>query len=127
MACENSSLVEFLNFSLVLTFIAYHQQKKFNKALSALTTILKSHLTIHSEKHHLVGSCLHSIGVVRMYSGKYKNAMVSFEGAIRIRKDALGKNHPDVAVSTNADIIGDIFPVCILFNAFQSTCWFLIF
>lgn len=40
-----------------------------------------------------------------MHSGEYENALVSFEEAIMIRKHALGKDHPDVAVSMNTPYI----------------------
>lgn len=75
------------------------QQKKFEESINILNTVYRSYLKIHGEQHQLLGSCAHDIGVVHLRAGSYENALISFEKAVKVRKEVLGIDHPDVASS----------------------------
>lgn len=64
-----------------------------------MKTVHETHVKTHEELHHLVGSCVHNMGVVHLRAGHYDDALTSFKKAISIRKGVLGVDHPDVAVS----------------------------
>ena len=61
--------------------------------------VLAQFKSAHGELHHLVGSTLHNIGTVLLRLNQNEKALHSFERAVRIRRGAIGRDHPDVAVS----------------------------
>ena len=78
--------------------------------------VYNCHLRTYGELHHLVGTCIHNMGVVYLHAGLYDRAKSAFEKAISIRKSVLGANHMDVAVS--------LFIVAICRNIFFSCAKF---
>jgi hypothetical protein len=49
--------------------------------------------------HPDVASALHNVGIVQLRALNHAEALKAFEEAARIRKGALGRDHPQVAVS----------------------------
>ena len=82
----------------------------YEEALVALRKVLNIHLADHGEKHPLVASSHHNIGIV--YSKRANDApnntdadesngfaLKSFHTAAQIARKMVGKSHPNVAVS----------------------------
>jgi hypothetical protein len=46
-----------------------------------------------------VAAALHNVGIAQLRAQNYAEALKAFEEAARIRKGALGREHPQVAVS----------------------------
>lgn len=67
--------------------------------MKVLAAVRDCHLKTHGELHHLFGTCVHNLGIVHLRAGHYKDALVAFEKALKVRKEVLGENHMDVAVS----------------------------
>ena len=59
----------------------------------------------HGRNHHLVGSALHNIGVINLWAGRFKDAFIAFDTALRIRITVLPPNHLSTIVSTTIYII----------------------
>lgn len=76
------------------------QQAKYDDALDIFDRILRSLNTRYkNEPYYLVGSVLHNIGIIKMWAGRYDEALATLHAAVRIRVDSLPLDHPDVAVS----------------------------
>jgi tetratricopeptide (TPR) repeat protein len=68
-------------------------------ALDLLRNVLLDQRQRYGNIHHLVGSSLHSIGMLHLFAKQYIQARACFSDAIYVRSEALGSNHPDVAAS----------------------------
>lgn len=62
-------------------------------------TVLQCQRQKHGELHEEVGAALHNVGLVHLRAERHTEALEAFEWAVRVRKGALGRDHPDVAVS----------------------------
>ena len=61
--------------------------------------MLRAHQRSHGELHPLIGTAMHNMGVVYLRAGHHQDALNCFDRAVRVRKGAMGRDHPDVAVS----------------------------
>jgi tetratricopeptide (TPR) repeat protein len=75
------------------------ERNEAKQALELLRRTLLAQRQRHGNIHHLVGSSLHNIGMVLLFSKQYVQAHPCFVDAVHIRSEALGKDHPDVAAS----------------------------
>jgi len=69
------------------------------EALELFELTLRSHEEKYGHNHHLVGTALHSIGILHLFSENYEKAFPCFEEAVQIRRSVLGPDHPDVSAS----------------------------
>eukprot|EP00978_Attheya_sp_CCMP212_P004917 scaffold10757_cov57-Attheya_sp.AAC.2 len=70
-----------------------------SEALRIFTALLEFYRKRHGELHMNVGSAHHNVGVVYLRAGSHREALDAFQRAVRVRKGALGRDNPDVAVS----------------------------
>ena len=56
-------------------------------------------LARYGENHPRVGAALHNVAIANLRVSKLDDAMDAIEEAVRIRKQTLGPNDPEVAVS----------------------------
>lgn len=52
-----------------------------------------------AQPHHLIGSTLHNIGLIRLYQGSFGQSFLAFQRAVTIRRCVLPPDHPDISVS----------------------------
>jgi tetratricopeptide (TPR) repeat protein len=74
----------------------YLDQNEVEAAINLFRSALRSHRAKYGEKHHLVGRALHNIGMVQFFARRYSEALATFEDAVLVRYEALGRSHPDV-------------------------------
>jgi tetratricopeptide (TPR) repeat protein len=83
---------------------------EYDSALRAFNKILESHEARYGEVHAFVASTYHNLGIVHSKNAKSQinpwdidksnsEALLCFQNAARIARDALGSDHPNVAVS----------------------------
>jgi tetratricopeptide (TPR) repeat protein len=70
-------------------------------ALPLFETILECQRRRHGQLHPDVASALHNVGIAYLRAQSHNEALKAFEEAARIRKGALGREHPQVAVSSD--------------------------
>ena len=86
------------------------QKGEYDRALDAFGRVLDSHTARYGEIHPFVASTMHNMGAVHSKNAKSqtdprdveksnKEALRCFQNAARIGRDALGSDHPNVAVS----------------------------
>lgn len=86
------------------------QRGEYDRALGAFSKVLDSHTARYGEIHPFVASTMHNMGAVHSKNAKSqtnprdveksnKDALLCFQNAARIARDALGSDHPNVAVS----------------------------
>lgn len=75
------------------------QQGELTEALDVFEEILRGQLARYGNSHYRVGTAHHNIGIVHMRRQDYPNAIRSYREAVRVRKQTLDPDHPDVAVS----------------------------
>ena len=86
------------------------QRGEYDRALDAFSKVLDSHTARYGEIHPFVASTMHNMGAVHSKNAKSqtnprdveksnKDALLCFQNAARIARDALGSDHPNVAVS----------------------------
>jgi hypothetical protein len=56
----------------------------------------------HGTVHEDVAAALHNVGIANLRLDDHYKSLQAFEEAVRVRKGALGRDHPLVAVSSNA-------------------------
>jgi tetratricopeptide (TPR) repeat protein len=76
--------------------LKYLDQNEVEAAINLFRSALRSHRAKYGEKHHLVGRALHNIGMVQFFARRYSEALATFEDAVLVRHEALGRNHPDL-------------------------------
>jgi tetratricopeptide (TPR) repeat protein len=76
------------------------QNDQVADALLLFTTILSCQRQRHGNTHPDVASSLHNVGIAQLRQPNYKEALKAFDESARIRKSALGRDHPQVAVRT---------------------------
>ena len=74
------------------------QSRRFDSAISIFEKLLRG-LDGNAKYLHLFASTSHNIGMVQLCQGKYREAEKSFRKAVKIRKECLPADHPDIAVS----------------------------
>lgn len=72
---------------------------KYARAIKVFESILSALLDRYGEEHHRVGSALHNVAVANLRSGLLDDARDAIEEAVRIRKQTLGDDDPQVADS----------------------------
>lgn len=92
------------NAELKFRKIYYQATRHVNRneigdALELFRSFLRSHRAKYGDVHHLVGTALHNIGMVHLFSNQYTDALAAFNEAILIRRASLGPDHPDVQAS----------------------------
>eukprot|EP00563_Minutocellus_polymorphus_P003833 CAMPEP_0181036952 /NCGR_PEP_ID=MMETSP1070-20121207/9141_1 /TAXON_ID=265543 /ORGANISM="Minutocellus polymorphus, Strain NH13" /LENGTH=2032 /DNA_ID=CAMNT_0023114633 /DNA_START=338 /DNA_END=6437 /DNA_ORIENTATION=+ len=96
--------------SLNLTAAQHVERGQYERALEAFNMILDSHTARYGEIHPFVASTMHNMAIVHSKNAKSqtdprdveksnKEALLCFQNAARIARDALGSDHPNVAVS----------------------------
>lgn len=75
------------------------QENRLHEAIILFETVLQCQRQKHGELHEEVGAASHNVGVVLLRAERHTEALEAFERAVRVRKGALGRDHPDVAVS----------------------------
>lgn len=75
------------------------QHGEIDEGLDLLRSTLRNHRKKYGAIHHLVGTGLHNIALVNLYTGRYKDAEWYFQEAISVRVAALGTNHVDGSTS----------------------------
>ncbi len=78
---------------------------------------------------HLVASTSHNIGMIQLCQKKYREALKSFQTAVKVRKECLPKDHPDIAVSLQREgmahfAIGSMNEAVKSFKAALAICSF---
>lgn len=68
-------------------------------ALDLFRSALNGHKEKYGELHHLVGTTLHNMGMIYLFSKQYAQAQDAFLESMNVRIAALGSNHPDVGAS----------------------------
>jgi len=88
--------------SCTLCYAEYYKQRcEFDLALEVFDEMLQNQReTEHEDNLMLEGLTLHNIGVVHMLSGNFTLAFPAFKEAVRIKRNAFGEDHPEVAVRT---------------------------
>ena len=76
------------------------QDGKITKAKDKFKEILDKTLDLYGEDDRRFGAASHNLGITHFISGDLSDAFDAIEAAIRVRKKALGKYHPKVAVSS---------------------------
>lgn len=74
----------------------------FKVSIELFQKILKGLLVRYSKsngRHYLIGATHHSLGVLKMWEGKFEESIECFQGAIAVRTAILSLYHPSVAVS----------------------------
>jgi tetratricopeptide (TPR) repeat protein len=82
-----------------LQAVGHLERNEIMDALDLLRDVLLDQRQRYGNIHHLVGSSLHSIGMVHLFAKQYIQARACFTDAIYVRSEALGPDHPDVAAS----------------------------
>lgn len=84
-------------FVYLLHFFGQHEE--IDEALELFKSVLRSHLEKYGNRHHLVGTTNHNIGLIQLYAQDYMRAIKSFEKAVATLSSSLGSYHPSVSAS----------------------------
>ena len=87
--------------STCVSLLLISQSNNLLDALALFEIVLQCQRRRHGHLHPDVASALHNVGIVHLRSQNHDEALKAFEEAARIRKGALGRDHPQVAVSYN--------------------------
>jgi tetratricopeptide (TPR) repeat protein len=80
--------------------VRYLKRGRFAEALHLLEVVLDCQRQLHGTVHEDVAGALHNVGIANLRLEDHYKALQAFEEAVRVRKGALGRDHPLVAVSS---------------------------
>ena len=75
------------------------QNNRIEESLQLFELVLDCQRLRHGTLHEDVASALYNVGIANLRMERTKKALQAFEESVRLRKGALGNDHPLVAVS----------------------------
>jgi len=103
------------------------QARRFESAISLFEKLQRGLVDDDEKYSHLVASTTHNIGMIQLCQGKYREALISFQKAVKIRKECLPDDHPDIAVSLQREgmahfALGSVVEALKCFESALSIC-----
>lgn len=86
-------------YAIHQTSISYLEGGHFLDALNIFRRIYWTQKKKYGDEHPLVGSALHNLGTVQLWSGYLEHSIASFRQASKVRYEAFHTDHTDLAVS----------------------------